>query len=86
MDRSAPSNHDQPRAAANDVGALLREWRMVRRLSQLDLALDAGISARHLSCVETGKAHPTREMVGRLADTLAVPLRERNALLLAAGF
>lgn len=86
MDRSAPSHQGQPRASANDVGALLREWRRVRRLSQLDLALDTGISARHLSCLETGKARPTREMVGRLADTLAVPLRERNALLLAAGF
>jgi transcriptional regulator with XRE-family HTH domain len=86
MDRFAPSTHGRRRAPANDVGALLREWRVLRRLSQLDLALDTGISARHLSCVETGKAHPTREMVGRLADTLAVPLRERNALLLAAGY
>jgi transcriptional regulator with XRE-family HTH domain len=86
MDRSASSSRGHLPASANDVGALLREWRMARRLSQLDLALDAGISARHLSCIETGKAHPTREMVGRLADTLAVPLRERNALLLAAGF
>ena len=68
------------------VGALLREWRAVRRLSQLDLALEAGTSSRHLSCVETGKAQPSREMVARLADTLGMPLRERNTLLLAAGY
>ena len=68
------------------VGVLLREWRATRRLSQLDLALEAGVSARHLSCVETGKAQPSREMVARLADVLDMPLRERNALLVAAGF
>jgi transcriptional regulator with XRE-family HTH domain len=68
------------------VGALLREWRSARRMSQLDLALEAGVSARHLSCVETGKAQASREMVGRLADTLGMGLRERNALLVAAGY
>lgn len=68
------------------VGVLLREWRSARRLSQLDLALDAGLSARHLSCIETGKAQPSREMLSRLADTLEMPLRERNTLLVAAGF
>ncbi len=68
------------------VGALLREWRAARRLSQLDLALDAGVSARHLSFVETGKARPSRELVEKLADTLAMPLRERNVLLVAAGY
>lgn len=67
-------------------GVLLRRWRTVRRLSQLDLALDADISTRHLSCVETGRAQPSRDMVLRLAETLQVPLRERNALLLAAGY
>ena len=67
-------------------GVLLRRWRAVRHLSQLDLALDADISTRHLSCVETGRAQPSREMVLRLAETLQVPLRERNALLLAAGY
>jgi transcriptional regulator with XRE-family HTH domain len=67
-------------------GALLREWRQRRRLSQLALALDADISQRHLSFVESGRAQPSREMVLRLADHLAVPLRERNRLLLAAGF
>ena len=68
------------------MGALLREWRAARRLSQLDLALEAGVSARHLSCVETGKAQPSREMVELLASTLALPLREHNTLLVAAGY
>lgn len=71
---------------AAHVGALLRDWRAARRLSQLELALEAGTSARHLSYVETGKAQPSREMVTRLADTLGMPLRERNALLRAAGY
>ena len=65
---------------------LLRYWRSVRRLSQLDLALDAEISTRHLSCVETGRAQPSKEMVLRLAEALKIPLRERNTLLLAAGY
>jgi len=65
---------------------LLRRWRALRHLSQLELALDADISTRHLSCVETGRAQPSREMVLRLAETLQVPLGERNALLLAAGY
>lgn len=67
-------------------GVLLRHWRSVRRVSQLDLSLDAEISTRHLSCLETGRAQPSREMVVRLAEALQVPLRERNALLLAAGY
>jgi transcriptional regulator with XRE-family HTH domain len=67
-------------------GVLLRQWRNVRHLSQLELALDAEISTRHLSCVETGRAQPSREMVVRLAEALQVPHRERNALLLAAGY
>jgi transcriptional regulator with XRE-family HTH domain len=71
---------------AAHVGPLLREWRVARRLSQLALALEAGMSARHLSCVETGKARPSRETIARLACTLEMPLRERNALLLAAGY
>ena len=58
-----------PPAPATRVGALLREWRTARRLSQLDLALEAGVSSRHLSYVETGKAQPSRDMVARLADT-----------------
>jgi transcriptional regulator with XRE-family HTH domain len=75
-----------PPAPASQVGELLREWRAARRLSQLDLALAASVSSRHLSCVETGRAQPSREMVSRLADALAIPLRERNALLVAAGY
>jgi len=73
-------------SSSNPVGALLREWRAAKRLSQLDLALEVGMSARHLSCVETGKAQPSRDMVARLADALQMPLRERNTLLLAAGY
>jgi transcriptional regulator with XRE-family HTH domain len=73
-------------SAPAPVGALLREWRQRRRRSQLDLALDAEISQRHLSFVESGRAAPSRDMVLRLAETLEVPLRERNALLLAAGY
>ena len=69
-----------------NFGVLLRRWRAIRRVSQLDLALEADISTRHLSCVETGRAQPSREMVLRLAEALQVPLRERNALLLAAGY
>jgi transcriptional regulator with XRE-family HTH domain len=68
------------------VGDHLREWRQRRRLSQLDLAVDAEISARHLSFVETGRAAPSRDMVLKLAERLDVPLRERNVLLVAAGF
>lgn len=68
------------------VGALLREWRRRRRLSQLELALLADSSARHLSCVETGRARPSRAMVLRLSAALDVPLRERNTLLMAADY
>jgi transcriptional regulator with XRE-family HTH domain len=68
------------------VGDHLREWRQRRRLSQLDLALDAEISTRHLSFLETGRAQPSREMVLHLADQLEIPLRERNVILVAAGF
>jgi transcriptional regulator with XRE-family HTH domain len=73
-------------AKSTHVGAHLREWRQRRHLSQLDLAGDAEISARHLSFVETGRAAPSRDMVLRLAERLDVPLRERNVLLVAAGF
>jgi len=74
------------RARPVHIGDHLREWRQRRHLSQLDLAGDADISARHLSFVETGRAAPSREMVLRLAERLDVPLRERNVLLIAAGF
>jgi transcriptional regulator with XRE-family HTH domain len=76
----------QPMTAHRSVGEYLREWRQRRRLSQLDLALDADISTRHLSFLETGRAAPSREMVLHLAECLNVPLRERNALLIAAGY
>src|SRR6185436_16411779 len=68
------------------VGALLQHWRKARHLSQLALAAEAEISSRHLCFIETGRARPSREMVLLLASVLDVPLRERNALLLAAGF
>ena len=68
------------------VGTLLRAWRQRRHLSQLEVATGAGVSARHLSFIETGRARPSREMVLYLAEHLDVPLRERNRLLLAAGF
>src|SRR5918998_4307768 len=72
--------------AAAPLGDLLRDWRTRRRMSQLDLALESGVSARHLSFLETGRSRPSREMVLRLCEELAVPLRDRNRLLLAAGF
>src|SRR5690554_920246 len=68
------------------IGDLLRDWRQRRRLSQLALATEADVSARHLSFLETGRAKPSREMLLRLADHLQIPLRERNALLVAGGF
>jgi transcriptional regulator with XRE-family HTH domain len=73
--------------AASDetVGSLLREWRGRRRLTQLELALGAGVSARHLSFVETGRSKPGREMILAVAEQLRIPFRERNQLLLAAG-
>ena len=75
-------------APLEDVGfgALLRRWRSRRRLSQLELAVDAGVSTRHLSFIETGRARPSREMVLLLARALDVPLRDRNDLLTTAGF
>jgi transcriptional regulator with XRE-family HTH domain len=72
--------------APRPFGDYLRHWRQHRRLSQLDLAARADVSARHLSFVETGRSLPSREMVLRLASRLEVPLRERNALLVAAGY
>jgi transcriptional regulator with XRE-family HTH domain len=67
------------------VGPLLRRRREARRMSQLDLALEAAVSARHISFLESGRAQPSREMLLTLANVLDVPLRERNFLLLAAG-
>lgn len=76
----------RPRPAARPVGELLRDWRRRRRLSQLQLAVEAGISQRHLSFVESGRATPSRDMLLHLAETLDVPLRARDLLLTAAGF
>jgi transcriptional regulator with XRE-family HTH domain len=68
------------------IGPLLKTWRTRRRLSQLDLALEAGVSTRHLSFLETGRSRPSEQMVVHLAEQLDVPLRERNRMLLAAGY
>jgi transcriptional regulator with XRE-family HTH domain len=76
--------HSAPQGSA--LGTLLRQWRQRRHLSQLALALKADISQRHLSFVESGRAQPSRDMVLHLTEQLAVPLRERNRLLLAAGY
>lgn len=73
-------------SAPANIGDHLREWRQRRHLSQMDLASDAEISTRHLSFIETGRSAPSRDMVMRLAERLDVPLRERNVLLVAAGF
>jgi transcriptional regulator with XRE-family HTH domain len=75
-----------PGASRASIGELLRSWRRRRSLSQLELALEADVSSRHVSFVETGRARPSREMVLRLAEHLDIPLRERNSLLLAAGY
>lgn len=83
---AAASPHLSRPSTRDPFGMHLRHWRQHRRLSQLDLAQDAEISTRHLSYVETGRAAPSREMVLRLAERLQVPLRERNTLLVAAGF
>ena len=80
---SVASTRYQPR---RPVGDLLREWRQRRRISQLDLAIQADISARHLSFVETGRSRPTSAMILRLTEHLDVPLRDRNRLLLAGGY
>jgi transcriptional regulator with XRE-family HTH domain len=79
------AHHALPHHAPS-IGALLRDWRQLRRFSQLDLALEAEISQKHLSFIESGRSRPSREMVLLLAEHLGVPLRERNALLLAAGY
>jgi transcriptional regulator with XRE-family HTH domain len=77
-----PATADAPQ----NIGTLLRDWRTRRRLSQLDLALDVGVSSRHLSFIETGRSRPSPQMLLALAERLDVPLRERNRLLLAAGY
>jgi transcriptional regulator with XRE-family HTH domain len=84
--RSSSRTDDDLVTTSTTVGSLLRAWRSARNKSQLALASEAGISSRHLSFVETGRAAPSRDMVLTLAAALAVPLRERNALLTAAGY
>ena len=83
--RSTELDH-RPRPGPSPVGRLLQHWRRVRRMSQLDLAVEAQVTPRHVSFVESGRARPSREMVLALAGALDVPLRERNQLLLAAGY
>lgn len=83
---TAPVRLSPARSAQPPVGSLLRAWRERRRLSQLELACEANVSTRHLSFVETGRARPSSEMILRLCEHLDVPLRERNALLLAGGY
>jgi transcriptional regulator with XRE-family HTH domain len=80
------SSTPQPLNGRPSVGGLIREWRQRRRLSQLDFAVEAEISSKHLSFLETGRSQPSREMLLHLAELLEVPLRERNAMLIAAGF
>jgi transcriptional regulator with XRE-family HTH domain len=75
-----------PGANASKLGPLLREWRRVRGKSQIDLSLDSGISQRHVSFIESGRSSPSRETLITLADSLNIPLRERNPLFLAAGY
>jgi transcriptional regulator with XRE-family HTH domain len=76
----------EPQQQRSPFGSQLREWRQRRRMSQLDFALDAEISQKHLSFIETGRSVPSRDMVVRLAEVLDVPLRDRNAMLVAAGY
>lgn len=85
MNAQSATARAEPERPAH-IGDHLRQWRQRRHLSQLDLAGDAEISARHLSFVETGRAQPSREVVLKLSERLNVPLRERNVLLVAAGF
>src|SRR5690349_5664478 len=79
-------NATSSRPRPSPVGQLIRRWREARKMSQLEVATTAGVSSRHLSFVENGRARPSREMVLLLAEVLDVPLRERNTLLTAAGF
>ncbi len=85
-----PDNSDDedkdPMYPYAQVGSLVKDWRTTRRMSQMDLAFEANVSPRHLSCVETGKSQPSRMLLTRLSDALNIPLRERNAMLAAAGY
>ena len=81
---NSPNIHSK--LPATDLGVLLRQWRGTRGRSQIDLSLDAGVSQRHISFIESGRSVPSRQMLMDLAQALDVPLRERNTLLLAAGY
>src|ERR671919_2858344 len=83
---SVRSSSSGRRLAPSPVGVLLQHWRRERRMSQLALSSEAGVTPRHVSFVESGRANPSREMVLTLARALDVPLRERNQMLLAAGY
>ena len=76
----------ESRTASNRAGVLLRQWRDIRGKTQLDLSFDAGVSQKHISFVERGRSIPSRQMLLDLAQALDVPLRERNELLMAAGY
>jgi transcriptional regulator with XRE-family HTH domain len=87
--RTTPMQHTNKYSqlsVQNGVGAILRDWRSRRGRSQMDLALDVGVSTRHLSLIETGRSRPSPAMLEALSGALEVPLRERNRLLLAAGY
>src|SRR6516165_8999541 len=86
MARRNPTLYGLDMTTQVPFGVLLRRWRERRRMTQGDLAYAANSSTRHLSCLETGKAQPSREMIARLAEYLEIPLRDQNTLLLAAGF
>ena len=86
MGRTQPAERKEQSCTESAFGRLLRQWRARRRMSQLDLAVEAGISSRHVSFIETGRTQPSREMVLLLAHVLDMPLRSRNDLLMAAGF
>jgi transcriptional regulator with XRE-family HTH domain len=81
-----PSSNQRTKRTAHELGGLLRYWRQQRGKSQLDLSLDAGVSQRHISFVESGRSVPSREMLLGQSQTLDIPLRERNVLLLASGY
>jgi transcriptional regulator with XRE-family HTH domain len=86
MDQARPVGRKEQGNTESAFGRLLRQWRARRRMSQLDLAVEAEVSSRHVSFIETGRAQPSREMVLLLADVLDVPLRDRNDLLTVAGY
>src|ERR1700733_12483838 len=81
-----PVRSVKPVNSESELGSLLRQWRDLRGKSQFDLSLDAGVSQRHISFIESGRSVPSRQMLLDVAQALDVPLRERNTLLLAAGY